>query len=104
MALYFQSAVNQGIVVPTQPSNGPFPAAGVPFRFVSDEFNGKNYGPGETQPRQRVEVSFDSFQQAARLNADSRIYLGIHWSFDADDGIALGVAVAEDAYLKFLKP
>jgi hypothetical protein len=28
-------------------------------------------------------------------NGQSRIYLGIHWSFDKDQGIAMGRAVAD---------
>jgi hypothetical protein len=33
---------------------------------------------------------FESFTEAEWENGMSRIYLGIHWKFDADDGIALG--------------
>ena len=104
MALYFKSAVAKGIVVPSKPLPRGVPAAGVPFTFVSDEYNGRNFGPGMTTPRARVDAAFSSFKQAERLNADSRIYLGVHWIYDADDGIALGNAVAEDAFAKFIKP
>jgi membrane-associated phospholipid phosphatase len=96
MALYFQAA---------DPS---FPEVGIPFDFVSDEYNGKNYGPGpgppQEQPRARVVVHFTSFKQAEQLNAASRIYLGVHWIFDAEDGISLGNAVARDAFRKFITP
>ena len=104
MSLYFRSAVAGGAVVPRDLPPGGFPAARVPFTFVSDEYNGRNYGPGQPVPRARVEASFASFQQAEQLNAESRIYLGVHWQFDADDGIRLGHAVAEDAFSKFIKP
>jgi membrane-associated phospholipid phosphatase len=96
MALYFKAA------------DPTFPEEGIAFDFVSDEYNGKNYGPGpgppSQQPRAKVVTHFTSFKQAERLNADSRIYLGVHWIFDADDGIRLGNAVARDAVQKFIKP
>jgi membrane-associated phospholipid phosphatase len=104
MTLYFRSAVARGVVVPWKPLPDGLPEAGLPFTFVSDEYNGRNYGPGQKAPRARVEACFASFTQAERLNADSRIYLGVHWKFDADDGISLGNAVAEDTFQKFIKP
>ncbi|MGE5756819.1 MAG: vanadium-dependent haloperoxidase [Planctomycetaceae bacterium] len=39
--------------------------------------------------------TFDSFSAAAEENGQSRIYLGIHWSFDKTAGIATGDAVAD---------
>ena len=39
--------------------------------------------------------SFDSFSDAAEENAQSRIYLGIHWDFDKTFGISTGNAVAD---------
>jgi len=39
--------------------------------------------------------SFTSFSQAEWENAISRIYLGIHWIFDATDGITLGNEIAD---------
>ena len=41
------------------------------------------------QPR-----SFSSLSQAEEENGQSRIYLGIHWSFDKTEGIAQGRRVA----------
>jgi len=38
--------------------------------------------------------SFTSFSQAEEENGQSRIYLGIHWSFDKTEGIAAGRSVA----------
>ena len=58
MALYFQSAVEKKFVVPNPPLTDAFPDAGVPFRFVSDEYNNRNYGAGQTMPRQYVQVGF----------------------------------------------
>ncbi|REE99337.1 vanadium-dependent haloperoxidase [Thermomonospora umbrina] len=37
---------------------------------------------------------FTSFSQAAREDADSRIYLGVHYRFDADNGLSSGENVA----------
>jgi len=38
--------------------------------------------------------TFTSFTQAATENARSRIYLGVHYQFDADDGMATGTSIA----------
>ncbi len=59
------------------------------FRFVSDEFNGHNFNIyGRLLPRHPL--TFASFSEAEHANAESRIYLGIHWQFDADRGITEG--------------
>jgi membrane-associated phospholipid phosphatase len=79
-----------------------FPPAGVAFTFVSDEYNGFNRGPGNTTPRDKAPASFQCFDEARKMNAQSRIYLGIHWQFDADDGVKLGTAVGHDVSMKFL--
>jgi hypothetical protein len=56
------------------------------FQFVSDEYNGLNRGPtGDVRPW--VERTFASFSAAEKENGRSRIWLGIHWQFDADNGI-----------------
>jgi hypothetical protein len=39
--------------------------------------------------------SFSSFSEAEEENGQSRIYLGIHWSFDKTQGIAQGRKVAD---------
>jgi membrane-associated phospholipid phosphatase len=63
------------------------------FKFVSDEYNGVNRGPtGDLRPY--VRRSFASFEAAEAENAQSRIWLGIHWQFDADDGRDQGHKVA----------
>ncbi len=38
--------------------------------------------------------AFTSFSQAEYENAISRVYLGIHWIFDATDGVSLGNGIA----------
>jgi hypothetical protein len=73
------------------------------FSFMSDEFNGRTTdSQGNVRPR--VVRHFESFSQAARENADSRIYLGIHWIFDADEGIAIGNDIADYAFDHLLQP
>jgi hypothetical protein len=39
--------------------------------------------------------SFSRLSQAEEENGQSRIYLGIHWSFDKTEGIAQGRRVAD---------
>jgi hypothetical protein len=66
----------------------------IAFTFVSDEFNGmtkdRNGNARPYMPR-----SFSSLSQAEEENGQSRIYLGIHWSFDKTAGIAQGRQVAD---------
>jgi PAP2 superfamily protein len=66
----------------------------IAFTFVSDEFNGQTRDHnGNLRPyRPR---SFSTLSQAEEENGQSRIYLGIHWSFDKTEGIALGRRVAD---------
>ncbi len=104
----FGGALFEGMARYYQVFEPSFPDEGIAFDFVSDEYNGRNYGPGPgppaQKPRERVVAHFRSFREAERLNADSRIYLGVHWQFDADDGVKLGQAVARDTIKKFVKP
>jgi hypothetical protein len=39
--------------------------------------------------------SFTSFSQAAQESADSRMYGGIHWRFDNEDGLTAGTALGQ---------
>jgi hypothetical protein len=64
------------------------------FSFTSDELNGVNADPDGTV-RPLVTRTFTSFSQASLENAQSRIYLGIHWGFDRDQGIKQGAAIAD---------
>jgi hypothetical protein len=66
----------------------------VAFTFVSDEFNGKTRDrEGRVRPlRPRT---FKSFSQAEEENGQSRIYLGIHWSFDKSEGITQGEQIGD---------
>jgi hypothetical protein len=70
---------------------------------VSDEFNtitvdqfGHTRGPF---PR-----TYNSFSQMAGENAQSRIYLGIHWHFDAVEGIRSGNKIADWVFTHALLP
>ncbi len=64
------------------------------FTFVSDEWNGETLD-NEGNPRAFRPRSFSSLSEAEEENGQSRIYLGIHWSFDKTEGIAQGRQVAD---------
>jgi hypothetical protein len=66
----------------------------IAFTFVSDEFNGVTRdNKGDVRPL--VPRSFSSLSEAKEENGQSRIYLGIHWTFDKTEGIAQGRRVAD---------
>jgi membrane-associated phospholipid phosphatase len=65
-----------------------------PFTFISDEWNGKNKDDGGFIRPLRP-ASFKSFSEAEYENAESRVYMGVHWQFDADMGIKQGNSVAD---------
>jgi hypothetical protein len=74
-----------------------------PFTFVSDEYNGKNKdADGNIRPWRQA--SFKSFSEAEWENAQSRIYLGIHWHFDAEEGIKQGNLVANYVFDNAFRP
>ena len=73
------------------------------FTFVSDEFNGVTRdNQGNIRPY--MPRSFSRFSQAEEENGQSRIYLGIHWSFDKSEGIKQGHKVADWVYDHAFKP
>ena len=51
-----------------------------------------------------VTRSFTSFSAAAEENAISRIYLGVHFRFDADAGLTSGEGLAEHVFANYLRP
>jgi hypothetical protein len=48
--------------------------------------------------------SFASFSQAAQESADSRLYGGIHWRFDNEDGLTAGKALGTFVARNFFEP
>ena len=70
------------------------------FTFVSDEFNGLNKDVyGYIRPLQPA--TFSSLTAAESSNAESRIYNGVHWQFDGDQGIVAGRLVGQHALNTF---
>jgi hypothetical protein len=73
------------------------------FTFISDEFNGRTRdASGRVRPL--VVRTFQNLSQAEFENAQSRIYLGIHWAFDRDEGIIQGNNVADFIFDNSLEP
>ena len=70
------------------------------FTVGSDEF-GVNPGLGYPANLTRT---FNTFSEAALENALSRIYLGVHFYFDAIDGNTLGHQVANWVFENYLQP
>jgi membrane-associated phospholipid phosphatase len=74
-----------------------------PFTFTSDEFNGQNYDIyGNLLPLHPL--SYRSFTDAEYDNAESRIWIGVHWQFDADIGIQQGRQVADYVFANAFQP
>jgi hypothetical protein len=83
----------------------------IPFDFMSDEFNGVTTDIHKEIPdlilnyvRQIRPRHYDSFSQAAAENAASRIFLGIHWRFDAINGIDAGDRIGDIDFDTILRP
>lgn len=55
------------------------------------------YVPGLTR-------TFSSWKKMAKENGRSRIYLGVHWQWDADDGYTAGTGLANYIYGHYLRP
>jgi hypothetical protein len=70
--------------------------------IISDEFNtitvDQNGNPRPLRPR-----TYNSFSQMAGENAQSRIYLGIHWQFDAVEGIRSGDGIGDYVFTHALR-
>ena len=65
----------------------------IPFTFTSDELNGETRD-NQGNPRPLLPRTFANLSQAEEENGQSRIYLGIHWSFDKTQGIVQGNRIA----------
>jgi hypothetical protein len=73
----------------------------IAFTFVSDELNGINRdNQGNVRPL--WPRSFASLTDAEQDNGVSRIYLGVHFRFDVDSGMALGRQVADQVFKRGL--
>ena len=60
--------------------------------FVSDEFNGKTTdNTGAVRPKWEQKISL---AECMKQNEESRIFLGVHWRFDAEGGATVGKAIA----------
>jgi hypothetical protein len=87
------------------------------FSFQSDEFNGRqSLSPnidaynfvrcrdGDNSPIYCKPITFKNFTDAEDDNAESRIWMGVHWQFDADAGNALGEKVGSWVYTNAFGP
>jgi hypothetical protein len=64
------------------------------FTFMSDEYNGVTQdNQGNVRPP--VLRSYNNFSEPEEENGQSRIYLGIHWTQDKVEGIAMGRLCAD---------
>lgn len=71
----------------------------VTVKFVSDEFNRKTTdNTGATRPRYAPTFTL---RRAIEDNNISRIYLGVHWIFDATGGEVVGKAIADKVVAAF---
>ena len=71
----------------------------ISVKFISNEFNGTTTDNlGALRPI--WEQTF-TLKEAIEQNKVSRIYLGVHWSFDATGGETVGKAVADKVVLAF---
>lgn len=75
----------------------------IAFTFTSDELNGVTLGD-DGNPRPLSPRSFSRLSEAAIENADSRVYLGVHWRFDSTAGLEMGEAIADYVYENAFRP
>ena len=73
------------------------------FTFVSDEYNGKTVG-NDGMKRPLKPRTFTSLSHAEEGDGQSRIYLGIQWSFDKTEGIAQEREVADCVFEHAFRP
>jgi hypothetical protein len=75
----------------------------IAFDFVSDELNGASVDV-DGSVRTKHKRSFTRLSDAINENGRSRVYLGVHWQFDANGGIKSGKQIAEYIYNNQLRP
>ena len=75
----------------------------IAFRFQSDEFNGvtRDQTGAVRPPRTR---EYANLTQPELENHDSRIYLGVHWRFDQDEGLKMGRAIGDFVFDNYPLP
>jgi hypothetical protein len=73
----------------------------VNFSFVSDEYNGHTTHQGVVRPyKERV---YNKLSQAEAENADSRVYLGVHFDFDNTSAVVMGRSIGDYVYENLYK-
>ncbi|CAF3118313.1 unnamed protein product [Rotaria socialis] len=70
----------------------------ISFQFQSDEYNGQTIDSNTGKPRPARIRKYSSFTQAEMENYMSRLYLGVHWRSDAENGKILGRQIAQHVY------
>src|SRR5262249_38212159 len=97
----------------TSPFTPPFPAftsghasfGSSLFQTIANFYGTDNIGLTFTSDNlPGLPRTFTSLSQASLENAESRIYMGVHWQFDADIGIASGNFVANDIFAEMFQP
>ena len=94
------------IITPNHPSylSGHSSMSGASGAVLADFFGTDNIS--FTSSAEGVSVpdrTFTSFSQASQEAADSRLYGGIHWSYDNEDGLALGRALGHHVFATQLR-
>ncbi len=75
----------------------------IAFTFVSDEYNGETRdNDGSVRPL--IPRRFWTLSEAEGENAQSRVYLGIHWAFDLSEGIVQGRRIADFVFRNAFVP
>ena len=91
------------LMMPTEPHSTPAEMetllTKIKVSFISDEFNGVTTdNTGVVRPK--FKANFNLFE-AIEENNQSRIYLGVHWQFDAESGEKVGTAIATKVIAAF---
>jgi PAP2 superfamily len=75
----------------------------IAFNWTSDEYDGHTVDQyGFTRPA--VTRHYDTLSEAMYENAQSRIYLGIHWPWDRDGGLVQGTEIGNYIFQNALLP